>query len=516
MEKVSDFIKRYAQTVTEAYLFFMIVIFPFYAPQGYVEIGTHKFLFFKVASLMCFGMLLPAVVFQLVCIKRKGWIKLSITDICLLLYGAAVLVSFVCTEWKQDALWGAEGWYMGAASQLLFVAVYFVVSRFIENVKVWYVIGTGISAAVFLLGLLNRFSVYPLQMEGANPGFISTLGNINWFCSYWVVLFPVGLVAYWNGWGNNNRIKKATLIGYMLLGFMTGIAQGSSSGFLALGGLGFAMFILSFKNSEKILRWLELVILFSVSALLLSILKNRFPVYFNYQNAVGDILTQYKTGVFLFAVSVICYAMLHFGIRQKKLRGTGLFVIRNAVMVVTALTVLCICLLTVYYSSHPNSMENSQMAEKFVIDSDWGNGRGTTWYAGIESFASMPLVRKLIGIGPDCFYRYVYEDSEIAAKLYEVFGDARLTNAHNEWLTILVNTGIFGLVAYVATFISSIGRQLKGGRKNEIMLIGAVCQIAYTIHNMVSFQQVICTPLIFIIMGLGERLLHSENSIKIE
>lgn len=185
--------------------------------------------------------------------------------------------------------------------------------------------------------------------------------------------------------------------------------------------------------------------------------------------------------------------------------------IRNAVTILMVFLLAGIFLLTYFYSNNPESAGHSQMAEQFILDSDWGNGRGVTWYAGAKGFAAMSFAQKLVGIGPDCFYHYVYEVDEIAMKLYEVFGEARLTNAHNEWLTVLVNTGLFGLLTYAAAFCSAVFRLLKAGKRREILLISAVCLISYIVHNMVSFQQVICTPLIFILMGIGEGMLRSTN-----
>lgn len=515
MENSTESVKKYARMVTGAFLLFIMVIFPFYVPEGYVEIGVHKFLFFKAVGLVCLGLLAPAAVWLLILeVKnlrsKKGRVRLSITDISLLLYGTAVLASYICTEWKDDALWGAEGWYMGMLTQFIFIAAYFAVSRFVINAKMWYMVGIGVSAVVFLLGLLNRFSVYPLALQGAEPGYISTLGNINWFCSYWIVLFPIGIVAYWSGFGDT-LLKKTGFILYLLLGFMTGVAQGSSSGFLALGTVSSVLFFLSFGSGEKLLKWLELVICFAVSILILSVLKNQFPERYNYQNAIGEFLTKYSVGFAVFAFSVVCYAVLHFLFKKRKINGKSLRMIRNAAAVFTVLLLMGIFLLICFYSKNPESAGDSQIAEQFIIDSDWGNGRGVTWYAGAKGFATMSFVQKLVGIGPDCFYHYVYEVEEIAVKLYEVFGTARLTNAHNEWLTVLVNTGLFGLLTYAAAFGSAVFRLIKLGKSKEILWISAVCLISYTVHNMVSFQQVICTPQIFILMGIGESLLRSAN-----
>lgn len=505
-EKWAKFISGYARIITYVYLLFIIVLSPFYAPQGYVDIGINKFRFFRTTGIICFVMLVPAaIVLLLIRWKKREALKLSVTDKAVLLYGASVIVSFACTAWKEDALWGTEGWYMGTLTQLMFVATYFAVSGFMENEKIWYSILLAVSFLVFLLGLLNRFSVYPLQMEGANPIFISTLGNINWFCSYWMVVFPIGLVLYWLGEGDT-ALKKGALLIYIVVGFMTGIVQGSSSGFLALGAMLAVLFCLSFRTGEKLLRWLELMLLFSVSAFLISVLKSWFPNSLNYQDIIEEKITEFSSVMPVLSTLVVCYAVMHYLIKRKKLIIKKFTFLRNTIVGMVFAMAIAIAGLIVYYSVTPEAAQNSQIAQAFVIDSDWGNSRGTTWKAGVEAFRIMTIGEKLVGIGPDCFHKYVYSVGEIANLLYDVFGEARLTNAHNEWLTILINMGICGFLTYASIFITAVLRQLKAVKNKEIVLVSMVCIISYIVHNMVSFQQVICTPVVFILLGIGERI----------
>lgn len=516
-EKIKNNLKVCITILVYIYLFLIIAVMPFYAPQGYVDIGMNKYYFFRMTGLVCFGLIAVAAIlllsiniFMYMKYKKSMDLKLSVTDIAMLLYGGAVILSFLCTEWKEEAFWGTDGWYMGAVSQLMFIIIYFAVSRFAENEKMWYVLFMAVSFFVFLLGFLNRFSVYPFQMDGANPVFISTLGNINWFCSYWMVIFPVGMVFYWNGVADT-ILKKSVLILYLIVGFMTGIVQGSSSAFLALGTMIFVLFCLSFRDGRKLLRWLELMFIFAVSTLLIGILKNCFPESLNYDNTIAGKLTDFTVSIAILAVVAICYAVMHYWIVQKELEVKKLKVLRNVVVGIFTFIVIMAAALIIYYSVKPETAANSQMAQAFVIDDDWGNGRGATWEAGVNAVITMPIWEKLVGVGPDCFSNYVYSEPGISNMLYNVFGDARLTNSHNEWLTIFVNLGLFGALTYAAAFISAIIRQVKGYKTSEIVLVSALCIISYTMHNMVSFQQVICTPIVFIMLGMGEKSLRRQK-----
>ena len=98
---------------------------------------------------------------------------------------------------------------------------------------------------------------------------------------------------------------------------------------------------------------------------------------------------------------------------------------------------------------------------------------------------------------------------ELAEKMVDRFGDLRLTNAHNEWITVLVNTGMLGLFCYAGTFLTAFIRFAGRASKEPLLYVCAVAVLTYTAHNMVSFQQVLHTPYLFIVLGIGEGLLRA-------
>lgn len=515
MRKLESLTKFFIQIIVHVYLLMIIVILPYYAPGGYVKLGENKFHFFKMVGMECFGMMIPAAVVLLVCQGKKAvWKLMSATDWAVLLYMACVVLSYICTEWKKQAFWGAEGWMLGLVSQLMFCGIYFYVSRFSEKLELWYAVFLVASFGVFLLGLLNRFSLYPLWMEPDAPSYyISTIGNINWFCGYWSVVFPIGLVLHWSGKGDT-LWKKTGLMLYIVMGFMVGIVQGSSSGFGVLGVVFVILFLLSFEENGLFLRWLELMLLFAVSVLLISAVKWVSPTALNYENEMEEWLTRYPTGGFILGVAIICYAAARFILirQQKNVKTVRRRVYRTAI----ALALLMGLLLTaaVVYYNVIFVYDDSFAASLFRFDTQWGNGRGASWTAALRSFASMLLLHKIVGIGPDCFECYVYSNPAVAEELYAVFGIFRLTNAHNELLTTLVNIGIGGAVSYAAIFATALLFQFRAGRREQLLWVSAVCIAAYVFHNLVSFQQITSTPFVFLIIGFGERLLREIREEK--
>ena len=68
--------------------------------------------------------------------------------------------------------------------------------------------------------------------------FISTLGNINWFCGYWSVTAPVGMALYWC----SDKAVVRMLSGiYSAIAMVSGVTQGSNSAWLVFGAHPFTL-----------------------------------------------------------------------------------------------------------------------------------------------------------------------------------------------------------------------------------------------------------------------------------
>ena len=75
----------------------------------------------------------------------------------------------------------------------------------------------------------------------------------------------------------------------------------------------------------------------------------------------------------------------------------------------------------------------------FMFEGEWGSGRAYTWTFGLKTFGHMNFGHKLIGSGPDTFFYEMISYSDLNDEWYAVYNGARLTNAHNEWISLLVN-----------------------------------------------------------------------------
>lgn len=162
----------------------------------------------------------------------------------------------------------------------------------------------------------------------------------------------------------------------------------------------------------------------------------------------------------------------------------------------------------IYLNTTKKLPEHLQSSNHYLLfDRYWGNLRGSSWMCAVKSFLNGDFVRKIFGCGPDGFFSFA--QSFFKEEMLMEWGDSLiLTCAHNEWLNALVNLGIVGGVIYIGIFISAICRfsgKAKGYPELTAIVFSVIC---YMGHNFFCYQQIVCTPIIFILMGVGESIIR--------
>lgn len=514
-------IKKAVSLFVSAYLLLIFCVYPFYMPQGYVDIGEHKHKFLIYSSIGGLGILFTLGMIQAIVglwhryrekeayLVKWDQIRISVTDLLVALYGIEITISYILSDYKQEALWGTEGWHIGLILQLTLCGLYFAISRnWKENSWIWYETMAA-SGIVFALGIMDRFSVYLIPLDIRNPGFISTLGNINWFCGYLSVLAPIGACLLLFG----EKPTERWLAGiYLVIAFMAGFTQGSSSIFLFFGALFFIGLWIAVPRREWVGRWFFMVALWGISACFVRVLRSLQSLNYNYEK---ENFCGYVTDSWLpVGLALLCMAVSLYIKRKKRVcprREKNCRMIRLMLTAIPAAAVLVWAVIT-WINTKWGISGLVNVSDVFLFNGGWGNGRGETWKAGTAIFRQMNFREKLFGAGTDCFSAYAYSQPRIAGALRDYFGENRLTNAHNELLTELVNVGIIGAILFVGIFVSGIGRCFKRAGENSYLLIPVVCIFCYLIHNTVSFAQVLNFPYIFLIAGMGERMIRFTES----
>lgn len=526
--------------ITLFYLAAVIFVLPFYykTATSYSWIATDKELFFQRWGFRAAKLFLPFAACYLCTVlinwwllhsKEKGKLSLlindmldglSLTDKFACIYIIALWFSYYYSDYKHIAILGRSGWMLGFWQLLVMAGSYFAVSRLFSPRLCKCVAGALLASSfcIFLLGILNRYGFNPLGMESSGSGFISTIGNINWYCGYAAVCFPLGagLFLLWERADEPKGRDLLLRIGlgiYTAVGFVTTVTQGSDSGFLMLAGLLLVGGCLAVQKKEWVGRYLKLLLLCTCMTIFLSLIQQWFPEQNTYPSASYLFLTETPFPYFVLGVLILfCVFWYRYGKSESALRLVKRLWWGG--MALLGMGLICTVALIVVNTLHPGSIGELSRYALFTFDQKWGSSRGGTWVIGLRVWLSQNSLHKLVGVGPDCMSAFLYSgDDQAALELaYAQFGEySRLTNAHNEWITVLVNLGVFGLIGFGGIIISAIVRFFKS---RGVHVLCAACGIAvfcYTLHNIFSFWQVMNITYIFIVMGIGEGILRRRT-----
>lgn len=537
------------------YLLLILAVMPFYHQEGYAHIGTDKATFFRYCILYGSRLVIPillilAVMGMVVWVQKNGFPfqngitfkemgkvfknQFCTTDWFAIAFAISAILSYLCSDYRDEAKWGATGWFMGLIPQLSSVAVYFLVSRAWKGRRWMVALILPVSATVFLLGYLNRFGIYPINMGMELPSFISTIGNINWYCGYLVTVFFGGMFFLWKAdrklEDKKNIWKLFLLISYVLVGFATLVTQGSNSGIFTMVVIFILFFILSAPNSRQMrMFWLEMT-LFSIVCVTTYILRVAGVLVSTMQDRMIDLFTLSVAPLIMTVVSVLFLVWVDRSSRKGCYSGKFFcFLARMTVGFFGAALAIFIILITVNTAIGGviTKMLPASLEPVLTFSAKWGSNRGATWTAAWMSFWEQDFLHKLVGAGPDCMAAFIYNagSETLLSMVKECFGTARLTNAHNEWLTILVDMGLLGLVSFAGMICTAIKRFMMHAKKdsaegntaqgNTAVIIGAcgVCLLAYTLNNMFSFQQSMSLATIFVILGIGENFMRENQRV---
>ena len=491
----------------------IMILIPLYMKQAYYEIGKCKYDMYWGITVFGLPILILFAVIYLILQRKNFSIKevaksLSGTDIAVLSYLVCALISFVFSDYKEDAWSGYPGWNMGLYAQLTFILLYLFVSRFARDYKAILTILLGTSSIVILLGVLNRFVVDPLGVYEGIPEFyrvqfLSTLGQTSWYSSFLCIVLPIGIYAFWKS------EKKSSLIitgSYIVLGFMSLVTQNSDSAYFAFVGIMLVFVWYSLNDWKKTKRFLAIVFLFGLATKLvqgISLVADSSVIV-----QLDKLSLFLINGGFPWIIMAICglgilgITMLE---KTKTYPVKAMKVFRNLLFVGFCIMLLVAVVLLVLSTKMGEDVPWASIPY-LVWNEHWGNARGFTWEITWKMFAEMDLPDKLFGVGSECYPYYAYENyKEIVDQKW---GGSVLTNAHNEWFNAIINYGIIGATSYLSIFITSIINCIKRAKRSPEMIMVVACVVAYMSHNFFCYQQVLCTPFIMIILGIATYMMR--------
>nr|MCR4585625.1 O-antigen ligase family protein [Lachnospiraceae bacterium] len=452
--------------LVKLYVFLLMAVYPLYYKDKYYDIDVAKWNFFKYVSFSFAAVIAIVFLRYLGCFiaekklkefLSKTYKKLTMTDRFVLGYLLVCCISTLITPYRQNLIWGVDGWYMGFIAQLSFVLIYFLVSRYWRWDPFHLFIFLLTAFAVFFLAVIMRFRIDPLKMyEGLDEyniqHFLSTLGQTTWYSSYMCIMAPLGLVGYWCA---EKKLHRIALGVFCVISFMSFVTQNSDSAYVAVFGIFFMLFWISFESDGKFLRFLECVILVLGAFKLIGLLQLAFKERAVALDRLSIFMSRSVATLFLLVAAGLLYILL----RAVVFRKTDFHIekikkIRGVMLILLVLGVLGM-IIYIFLNTTGRLPESLSSDSNYLVFNDaWGNNRGVSWRCTVDGYIKADPLRKLFGVGPDSFAEYIY--GYYQADLDRILGGhiAQIC-AHNEWLNTLLNLGILGFIAYLGIFVSS-------------------------------------------------------------
>ncbi len=434
-------------------------------------------------------------------------------EIWTVLFAISVCISYALSGRKDIAWLGEVNWFIGAWEYIAICVCILVIGRTHMNGS--FFTGTVIFASMIVCeaGIIMDLAGQKIGIEGWDGNKVSTVGNANWFSGYMVCVLFVSAACYMTATLKEKKNSRAVKVFCMLV-FLTGsycfFTQGSASAYPAVLA-GFCVLLLFCgKDMERLGSFTKLLVTFFSGGLLHAV-----SVKAGVLERANDIVTRTVDGLvfqlFLLAASLI----IMFIIRSRIKAGysqTG-FVTGNIVTVTFCVAALAYILLLTFNTVSGGIFGNGPV---LYFGERWGSSRGMTISAGFKLFCGETLKEKLFGAGPDTFYSLLTGGRfpDLAEKIGDYFGGARLTNSHCEPLTMLVNTGIAGTVCFYGMLISLLKKafgasvmrcsdKAYAGSFHTVTLAVSAGIVAYMVNNIVSFQTAMNLSQLSLLLGFG-------------
>ena len=512
-KKVKKKEKQEQYTVKNAlvnyYLLLMLTAFPLFYTDQHLKIRHDKlYLFYGLSGILITCIIMILLIYFFDRNKNpenttaKWYMQLSVTDYA---FGAFVLCSVfstVLSKFPSYAFWGIMYSGTGRNNGLLLIFCYFlvyiIISRAYQYKEYVFIAGAFCAIAVYVLAILHYFYIDPLGMynnytDRSVEDFMSTIGNknlVSCFCCLTVPLFAVLSL-------NKDRLLKALYFFAASVGFAAMMCADSDSGPLGLIPVMAIVLLFYIRDAAKVRDFAVIcggMLLSSKAVWIVSLFCER-------KKGLGpmqDSVINGALGWIMLAVFAAAALILSLILRENpELQFPKLALKSLAGAYITVAAALIGFFVYFTFIDKTTVLDGAMKLLRF--DDSWGTHRGFMWIRSWEIFKGFDLKDKLFGCGPDTFYAVFLP---YFGELDTRFGDASTNCAHNEFINYLITTGIFGLTAYAAVFVSALIAAFRSASKNFLALAFASPVLCYLIQSSVNIATPIVTPLLFIFLAL--------------
>jgi O-antigen ligase len=493
-----------------ALVILVLCIQPLYLhPERYVRLTWHKFIFF-VVYMVCILIVVAVIwAYRMTRSPRltpRG--KLNIADWAILGFAAVTIISALFSpfqgapDFQRDGfvnVWVGvpepEGRYDGAITQLLYVAIFLIVSRWYVP-RVEHFMLFGISAVfVALIGILQFYGMDFLRLWPNNDPRYQVENFYN-------IFFRTTL-------GNTNIVSTYVSAAVLLCGFLyVRMKSKWQPLWLAASALNFWMMELANADSGR------------VGVLVATILALPFVV--ENKKVLGRFLILGSSWLAVYALQMLFYeslildtrttgSLLPFVVAAAALVAIGVILTklgneidpeapikwkRGAILVaaIIAAGLISVELLGRQDAETRGTWRVIYQTREILhgnVQDHFVSNRIYIWRNALRAFPNNPI----IGSGPDTFYHAFPPDAH-------GFEQHSFDTAHNEYIQILICQGILGLVSYLVFLVTASVKAIpKAFRSPQVMTV-LVAFVGYCVQAFANIRLPITSQLLWVFAGM--------------
>lgn len=478
-------VKTPIQSSVILYLIGVMFGLPLIFTDGYFNITETKSIYFHIISIAFVAYALSGGS------KRKGEAgsresllkdkSLSVTDRAMAVFCAAMLVSCIFSKYNECWL-GNTSRYQGFYTILVYVAVYFIISRNFTSAQGFLFFAVFAFSVVCILGVLHCYEIDILGLydgigENYKTAFLSTIGNINFYSSYMCLLMPLVVCGFCLSEG---KISRAVYTVALVLGSFGMMVTGSESFVVGFGSALLIMPLFFYSRPHRLRRFLIAIIMIVLSSQAYMLLYNLTDKGNIEVSRLLKLLVNPYISLTIIVSCALALLIVHkFPDKIRVLKIVypiclGVFVFGIAVCFVLA-----------------NTVGLPRFNGAFKITSEWGTYRGKIWRFCAKTYIyNYSIKEKLLGTGLETLKRVT-----AGAKLFE---RQSLDQAHNEYLQYLMTTGIVGLGTYLGVIVSTVCTVVKKLRDSTFAVALLTGLISYWMQATVNIAQPFTTPIVYI------------------
>lgn len=486
----------FAVWLTDKYAFIMLLVFPLFTGlSGYRSITLSKYLFFVCATCAWLLLIVGYGVFSVV--KRKDELMYpDAPSLAVIAFMTVCCLSALFSPFRESVFFGA-GRYDGLASFLLYGGIFLGCARYARP-RPAHAAALGVSCtlccAVAVLQLLDMdvLKLFPSGMSYYDHGtfytgeFLGTIGNTNLLSAFLCLCIPLFSALFITDGGKRSWLFAVPVFPAVFVLAASGVA----GGIVALCACALCAAPALISSRERLYRAMAV---FAVICLAAGLALGFECAYENRSAVFGFDFAKALPVFLVAALSLIARGVLkRLGLPRLDRRGflRGILILEGAAVLAG--------LAALYFIPWPGGTlyELSHVLHGEINDS-FGSSRIGIW----KNVLALVPERPLLGGGPDTlalrldmhFSRYVPE----TGKTLSVYVD----NAHNEYLGLLVNTGVFGLAAYLACMVLTLRRLLTKHPGNICTALG-LGLICYWVQAFFGLGLCITAPLMWMFWGM--------------